>query len=69
MLLSEQARTAKPEAIAAVTEALLRIWMADATANNGMVNGEARLCLMHSREARAALEAAGLTLPDYGRGR
>jgi hypothetical protein len=69
MLLSEQAKTANPEAMAAVTEALLRIWLADASGNNGTVNGESVLCRAHSMAAAEALERAGLTLPDYGRKR
>jgi hypothetical protein len=67
MTLHEQAMTADPKAIAQVTEALLRIWMADASGNNGLVNGESVLCRAHSEAARYALIDAGLTLPDFKR--
>lgn len=69
MTLFEQAQTANPEAMAAVTEALLRIWMADASGNNGLVNGESVLCNAHSMAARSALEGAGLKLPAFRSGR
>lgn len=65
MLIQDQAKTANPEAMGRVTEALLRIWMAHASGNNGTVNGESVLCEAHALEAKAALEAAGLTLPDF----
>lgn len=65
-LLCEQAATADPKAMAAVTESLLRIWMAHASGNCGLVNGESTLCPAHADEAKHALETAGMKLPDFG---
>ncbi len=66
MTLFEQSQSADPKAMPQVTESLLRIWMAHASGNSGLVNGESILCPAHETEARAALEAAGLTLPKFG---
>jgi hypothetical protein len=67
MTIQEQAAAANPAAIAKVTEALLRIFLADASGNNGLVNGESVLCGAHATEARMALEAAGIAIPEWVR--
>lgn len=65
--IQEQAIAANPAAIATVTESLLRIFLADASRNNGLVNGESVLCRAHATEARLALEAAGIEIPSWVR--
>jgi len=53
-------RTAAPQ----LARALADIFNADASANNGMFNGEAILCRAFSRQARDALKSAGLIRPE-----
>jgi len=65
--LHEMAQKARGEAAPALAEALLRIYLADASGNNGLVRGEARLCRSHHTEARLALEAAGIDVPEWSR--
>lgn len=52
-----------------LADALVRIYNADASRNNGAFMGEAVLCRAFSVQARDALRAAGLMLPggDYAR--
>jgi len=52
-------RAAAPQ----LARALADIFNADASSNNGMFNGEAVLCRTFSRQAREALQSAGLIRP------
>lgn len=64
-MIHDDAQKAKPEAVALLAESLLRIFLADASGNNGLINGESMLCRAHASEARAALEAAGVPIPKW----
>lgn len=58
--MAQAARNMNEETRVRMAHCLLRIYEADRTRNNGMVNGEALLCLSFAEEAAFLLREAGV---------